>query len=254
VLHGGGGSGETYLDRAGWGAKANEAGFLAVAPDALPAMPRFAPNFLTNPRLWNTGQLKPQSPRSRIDDRAFFQSLLDDVARRWDIDPDRIYLTGHSNGAGMTFRLGAEMSERFAALAPVASHVWIDNPQPKHPRPTLYLIGTEDPLVPLAGGETTLPWGKRTTPPVSQTLQRWARAIGCDPEGKLRSDENGVKIVDYGPGRRGATLTAYFLSGHGHGWPGGSDVLPERLIGPSATSIKATDLIWEFFRDKTRSD
>ena len=90
----------------------------------------------------------------------------------------------------MTFRLGAELSDRFAALAPVASHCWITDPEAGRALPTLFIIGTEDQLVPLAGGESTLPWGRRTTPPVAETLSRWARrrwAVPTTPRRATRS-------------------------------------------------------------------
>ena len=58
----------------------------------------------------------------------------------------------------MAFRLGAERSERFAALAPVAGHCWLPDPRPVRALPTLYLVGTEDPLVPLEGGVVVAPF------------------------------------------------------------------------------------------------
>ncbi len=255
VLHGAGGGGEAYLKNAGWAKKADEAGFLAVAPDGLPAGPDAEPSFLTNPRLWNSGQLRPLSPRAAIDDKVFFTALLDDVAKRWKLDPDRVYLTGHSNGGGMTFRLGFEMSERFAALAPVASGFWIvpRRSTPKRPLPTLFIIGTEDPLVPLAGGERTLPWGKSYVPPMERTLENWSKAQGCPYEAKVRKDENGVKVVDYGPGTDGVMFTVVYIEGHGHGWPGGKALLNSAMMGPISSKVDATDMIWDFFREKTRA-
>jgi polyhydroxybutyrate depolymerase len=152
----------------------------------------------------------------------------------------------------MTFRLGAELSERFAALAPVASHPWIKDPKPARPLPTLYVIGTDDPLVPVKGGVSVTPWGKRTTPPVADSLARWAKALGC-PEGpKTVRDRDGVKVVEYGPGKDGVKLTAYYIAGQGHNWPGGKDLLPPRLVGPSSDKVNATDLIWQFFEKQRR--
>lgn len=253
VLHGAGGSGPMYLDRNGWAAKAEEQGFLVVAPNGLPALPAVQPDFRSNPRLWNTGQLKPRSPRAQIDDLLFFRALLTELERRLHVDQHRIYVTGHSNGAGMTFRLGIEMAERFAALAPVASPCWTADPRPVRPRPTLYIVGTVDPLVPLAGGDTTSPWGKRTMPPVDQTLRRWAAALGCATEPQAVREDLGVKVVEYGPGREGVAFTVCFVKEQGHGWPGGqSEGLPARMIGPRTDKFKATDAIWEFFAAHAR--
>jgi polyhydroxybutyrate depolymerase len=254
VLHGAGGSGQAYLDHAGWAAKAEKEGFLAIAPDGQPARSDEPPSFLLNPRLWNSGQFRPGNPRARIDDIAFFRALLDDVARRWPVDHRRVFVTGHSNGAGMAFRLGAELSDRFAALAPVASHCWVDDPKPSRALPTLYIIGTEDRLVPLEGGESTLPWGRRTTPPVAQTLARWSRALGCPDRPEESRPTPGLRVLTYPPGRDGATLTAEFIEGQGHNWPGGQSLLPERMVGPVVKTLNATDVIWDFFRQHPRPE
>src|SRR5690606_826268 len=72
VLHGSGGSGVDCLDRYGWADLADREGVLIAAPDALPLRPEKAPEFLRNPRVWNSGQHPPDRPRSRIDDVAFF--------------------------------------------------------------------------------------------------------------------------------------------------------------------------------------
>jgi polyhydroxybutyrate depolymerase len=253
ILHGAGGNGIGYLTRAGWAKKADAAGFIAVAPDGLPMRPGQEANFLNNPHLWQSGQLAATSPRGKIDDVTFFKALLDDVGRRVNVDTDRVYATGHSNGGGMTFRLGAELPERFAALAVVASLPWIKDPTPSRPLPTLFIIGTEDPLVPLKGGESTTPWGKRTTLPVAEGLAKWAKALGCPEEPKTVRDKDGVKVVEYGPGKDDVKLTAYYITGQGHGWPGGQELLPARLIGPRSDKVNAADLIWEFFEHHPRS-
>jgi polyhydroxybutyrate depolymerase len=252
ILHGAGGQGKIYLEKAGWADKAEMEGFIAAAPDGLPAKPGQPIHFLRNPRLWNSGQLRDALPRSKIDDRKFFLALIAELHERLSIDPERTYVAGHSNGAGMTFRLGAELSEHFAAIAPVSGLCWLKNPMPARPLPTLFMIGTADPLLPLPGGDSNLPWGRRSTPPVEESLAVWAKALGCPPDPKTILEAEGVKVQDYGPGSGGVAMKVYFLEGHGHGWPGGSQNLPEQLTGPNTAKIKATDVIWEFFRNQAR--
>ena len=249
IFHGAGGGGDLYLDKNGWAAKAEKECFAAVAPDGLPARPNRPAQFLLNPRLWNDGQLLSGSLRSKIDDTAFIRALLDDLGRRLNIDARRIYMTGHSNGAGMIFRLGAELSERFAAMAPAAGHCWIQDPKPAKRMPTLYIVGTKDPLIRPEGGEIQLPWGKKTQPPVVQTLSRWAKALGLTTPASVVRDKDGLKIMRYGDENGSSSLTAWFIEGQGHGWPGGSESgLPALLIGPAVGTVKATDVIWDFFK------
>jgi polyhydroxybutyrate depolymerase len=253
ILHGAGGRGDLYLDRNGWAAKADKETFVAVAPDGLPAMPRLKPDFRTNPPVWNSGRLNESSVRGKIDDVAFIKALLDHLDKRLNVDAKRVYVTGHSNGASMTFKLGADMPERFAALAPVAGAMLLKDPKPSQPLPTLYIIGVKDPLVPLAGGEVKLPWGTHKNAPVSEYLEGWARALGCATEAETLKDKDGVKTTRYAPGKSGAALTVYYIEGQGHGWPGGKEGgLAESLMGPSSDKLNATDAVWEFLRDHVR--
>ena len=81
----------------------------------------------------------------------------------------------------------------------------------------------------------------------------WAQALRCHPEPMTLSKHDGVRIDYYRPHPGGAPLTAYYLEGHGHGWPGGSgEDLPARFLGPSSPHIRATDVIWGFFRRQSR--
>ena len=83
VLHGAGGGGLAYLEKNGWLAEAKLRNFIVVAPDGLPARPGEPANFLTNPRVWNAGNLRAGTPRARLDDVAFVTAMLDDAERRW---------------------------------------------------------------------------------------------------------------------------------------------------------------------------
>ncbi len=247
ILHGAGGNGQIYLTKCGWAAKSDEAGFIAAAPDGLPARPNQPMNFKTNPNLWNDGQLRPLSPRARVDDIAFFKALIAELKRRYNVDASRVYVAGHSNGAGMTFRLCGEMADVFAAIAPVASHCWAANPKPTRPVPTLYIIGNQDTLVPVAGGRSTTPWNTRQLPPVSESLSKWAKAIGNSPTPEPVIEKNGLKIMTYPALSNGTDMFAYYIEGQGHNWPGGKPMLPSRIVGPTNPSFSATNAIWDFF-------
>lgn len=248
VLHGAGGNGTGILEQDRWASKADKEGFIAVAPDGLPALPRLAADFRTNPRLWNSGQLRPKSPRAAIDDVAYVRLLLDELKEKLPYDESQVFSTGHSNGGGMTFRLATELSERFAAIGTVAGMMAMENPNPTKPLPTLYILGTKDPLMPLNSGEVKLPWGTRKNPPVSEPLAAWAKAIGCETEPKTLSEKEGLKKVEYLSKAKGPTLSVIYIEGHGHHWPGGQKTLPESMIGPITNILDATDTLWTFFQ------
>src|SRR5262249_49932977 len=146
----------------------------------------------TNPPLWNSGQLNSRSPRAAINDVVYVRQLLDELRERVPYDRDRVFCTGHSNGGGMTFRLATELPDRFAAIGTAAGMMSVENPQLKKPVPTLYILGTKDPLMPMAGGEVRLPWGTRRNPPISEPLADWAKAMGCETHPRTISEKDGI--------------------------------------------------------------
>ncbi len=247
LLHGAGGSGLGMLDRDGWRAKSDTEGFIAVAPDGLPTKPHDDPKFLQNPNVWNAGQLRPGSQRTKIDDVAFIAALLDALQSKVPYDANRVFCAGHSNGATMTMRLGAELSDRLTAIGTVAGLLSVPA-HPKRPLPTLCIYGTKDPLVPIDGGPVKLPWGTRTNPPVATPLAALATAIGCSTDPQTVSDSDGLKKVVYRSNSGGPTLTVIYIDGQGHNWPRSKSALPESMVGPSTKHLDATAAIWEFFK------
>jgi polyhydroxybutyrate depolymerase len=250
MFHGAGGHGRWTAGETGWNDKADREGFIVVYPDGTPARPDATANFLTNPRLWNDGSGRGAIGRLNVDDVGFVNALLDELIARHPVDPQRIYATGFSNGAGMTFHLGAKLSTRLAAIAPVASHCWLADPRPQRPIPTLYIIGADDPLVPYLGGDARTPWSLKPEkkPPVAETLTKWAKALGCPAESRVLRDENGVKEFRFGPGREESELLVYTVEGLGHHWPGGKGQLKEEIAGKKSEKLNADDVIWDFFK------
>lgn len=219
ALHGMGATAAWADDEAGWSAHFPRLGFALAMPEALPPNPAKAPKFLSNPPRWN------DLMKEDADDVAFLAAVIEDAAERTGVEP-RACLMGFSNGAGMAFRFAAERVDLVSALAVVAGLCWID-PKPSRPIPTLYMIGTNDPLVPLEGGSVKLPWTNRPAmrPSVAETLTKWATAIG-DP----------------------ALLQVQYIEGQGHHWPGGKGQLGERLGGTNTNRVNANEVIGEFFQ------
>ena len=249
MFHGAGGTAKGAIRQTGWTAKADEAGFLVVFPEATPPDPRKPARFRGNPQIWNDGSGRGHAGRRNIDDVGFVSALIDDLASRFAVDPERIYVTGFSNGASMAFRLGAELSSRIAAIAPASGHLWLKEPRLERPVPLIYIIGTEDPLNPLEGGEVSAPRGRARSrkPPVRDSVLAWAKLDGCRLEPAVLYDKDEVKGIAYAPCNGGSEVLFYTIEGMGHTWPGGKSRLPEWMVGKTSDKIKATDLIWEFF-------
>jgi polyhydroxybutyrate depolymerase len=250
MLHGAGGTAKGAMEETGWTGKADEAGFLAVFPEATPPDRSRSARFLTNPQVWNDGSGRGHAGLRGVEDVGFVNAVIDDLCSKFLVDERRIFVTGFSNGASMTFRVGAELSGRIAAIAPVSGHFWLNISRLDNPVSLIYIIGTEDPLNPLEGGETRTPWGiAEKKPRVEESVLKWARLLECPSEPKLLNDRDGVKVVLYGPGREGSELFYYTIADMGHTWPGGKSLLPERLVGRTSNRIRATDVIWDFFQN-----
>ncbi|VTS07614.1 alpha/beta hydrolase family esterase [Tuwongella immobilis] len=247
VLHGAGATAEWMAEETRIAQVAHAAGFAVVFPEGLPPRPDKMPKFLTNPVVWDDGA--PYAPPDGIqrDDVGFLRLVLDQLQSELPVDSSRIFLTGFSNGAAMSFRLAAAMPERFAGVAPVAGHCWIDPPRLAKPVPTFYQIGRDDPMIPLAGGTVQTPWRTVTNrPPIEWTLQRWAAALGCDPVPESEERE-GLERRMYHGDAPGASLEAWIIGELGHHWPGGLGRLSEKYGGRFHARIDASAAIVDFF-------
>jgi polyhydroxybutyrate depolymerase len=252
MLHGGGGTADGARRETGWDEEADQEGFLSVFPQGLPPLPDRPSSFLLNPPKWNDGANRSPAAREE-DDTAYIRAVLDDLAKKANIDPNRIYVTGFSNGASMTFRLGVELNDRLAAIAPVSGHLFLNDIRLGYPLPLLFVIGTEDPLNPLAGGQVKTPWGRtEQKEPALNSVTAWVEAVGAIEQPHVFLDADGVMGVLFGPGREDAVVVYYTIEGAGHTWPGGLSLLPETMVGKRTDKLNATDVIWEFFKSHPR--
>jgi len=246
-FHGAGGRAEQAVRTYGWAEKAEAENFFAVFPQGLPVRPDSPGSFLLNPDIWR--DQREGMPTRGVDDVHFFEELLNHLQAALPIDPHRIYVTGFSNGAGMTFTLGAHFSDRIAAIAPVSAQSWVKIDAVARPVPVYYLTGTADPLIPYNGGSVTLPWGNtRMMPAVQESVDTWARLDGCPAEPQVVSAEGGVRVLRYGPGRAESEVLFTTIGGNGHHWPDTIEPLPHFICGPTLDPFNATDRIWDFFK------
>lgn len=254
MLHGGGGTGRGALRETGWTHKADQEGFLAVFPNALARDPSRRSHFSRNPQLWNDGSDRFYSDQKIVDDVRFINMLLDDLSARLAVDAKRIFVSGFSNGASMSFRLGAELSHRIAAIAPVAGALWLKSFTLQ--RPVCYITGTADPLNLIEGGVPKLASGAsdkvraKPKPPVRDSVVKWAQALGCASTPTRESEANGVRIQTYCDREQ---VTYIAVAGLGHTWAGGKSLLPEQMVGKTSNKISATDVIWNFFQKQATS-
>ena len=105
------------------------------------------------PQSWNAGGCCPFSTFDFVDDVAFFDQLIDALTMEYDIDPERVWVVGHSNGGMMAYRLACELSTRITAIGVAAGAMMIDSCSPTQPVSALHVHGERDTVVPLLGGD-----------------------------------------------------------------------------------------------------
>ena len=211
--------------------KADEAGFIVVAPqgEGDPANHNFA------------------TLSDRPDDIAFTVELLDALETQLCIDTARIFAAGLSNGAQMSGRLACNLSERIAAVAPVSgAHFPPFSPDipdepgcfSTRPVPLIAFHGTADPVIPFEGGPSIFNISFRSIE--EAVIPEWAAHNGCAAEPFAEQVTENVRRVRYQGCDEGATVELYVIADGGHVWPG----------APGATQeISASGLIWAFFQE-----
>ncbi len=248
MLHGAGGTGQQAMEQTGWDRKADREDFIAVFPDGVAEHPKLRPSFLLNPLTWNEGSGRHASGKRNDGDVEFIAYIIEALETRYGADPNRIFVTGFSNGASMTFRTGVELSDKVAAIAPVAGHLFIHDRQLKHPLPMLYIIGRDDPIELPAGGTVKIRGEPVEQPPIEQNLAQWRQLGRCPMKPASDAHRDGVEIVRFDDCRGGAQVVEYFVDDMGHVWPGGVNRLPARIVGKPSDKLNATDVIWNFFK------
>lgn len=219
--------------------KADEAGFLVVYPNGTGS------NEVA--LTWNAGGAMALMSRNKVDDVGFTAKLLDDLAKVANVDPKRVYATGLSNGGMMCYRLAAELSERIAAVAPVAGAQMFLKADPKRAVPIMHFHGTLDTLVPFEPKGRGLLRGRS----IEETMAAWAKINGCSEKPVVsempKKDGDKVKVTKktWEKGKDGAEVVLYVLDGGGHTWPGAP--LKVGFLGETS-SLPANDLMWEFFQ------
>jgi polyhydroxybutyrate depolymerase len=253
VIHGGSGtsSGMEPLTRQGFNRIADRDGILVIYPDGVD-------------RQWNDGRpLSTTSARDNIDDVGYLRALLEDTARDHAIDRTRVYATGISNGGFMSMRLACEAADTFVGVVAVAatlSDALGPHCAPSRPVSVGIIDGTDDPLVPWAGGEIkVLGMSRGLVWSAQKTFDRWMELNGCtkasdgpridaDPK-----DETALVVHTASACRDNVGVRLYEIQGGGHTWPKGVPYLGTWAVGRVSQELDATEEIWKFFRSSIRT-
>jgi polyhydroxybutyrate depolymerase len=135
-------------------------------------------------------------------------SVVERVASRWCVDPARVYLTGHSDGATLCWFIAQRGLATITAIAPSAAGVRIDSESPpdcpKHLVPAMVVHGKRDAVFPIAKG-----YG-------SNVAAWWAKCSGCASDAPA-PDANGC--VSFGSCPAAAEVRYCEWGGAHPNWP-----------------------------------
>jgi polyhydroxybutyrate depolymerase len=222
--------------------KSNASGFILVYPEG---------RMVSGIRTWNGGGCCSYAVSLNVDDVGFINALIDSLNLKYNIDPNRIYATGISNGAIMAYRLACELSSRIAAVA-IVSGTLEDTDYtctPSRPVPIIQFHSTQDTNIPINGGYGSGSSGY-SFHSVNYGLQKFANLNSCNStpdSNKVIVGSNYYYKKHWHSCSCNAEEILYVTSDGGHSWPGGQTGSSPGADPPS-TIINANDSIWNFFQ------
>ncbi|MEO8589485.1 MAG: PHB depolymerase family esterase [Flavobacteriales bacterium] len=239
AMHGGFGSGLQLEQQSLLTVKGEEAGFIVVYPDGV-ASP-------LGIRSWNAGWCCGYSSTNSIDDVGFIDSLLDTLENELAIDTLRIYATGMSNGGFLSYRLACELSDRIAAIAPVAASMSMTDCAPARSMPVIAFHSYLDESVPYLGGIGT-GISAHYNPPLDSVQNAFASHAACAVLNDTLQDDVEMTVISWHECDCAQEVLTYMTHDGGHSWPGG---VQSPIGDPTSTVIDADDLMWAFFQQYT---
>lgn len=211
---------------------ADTAGFLTVIPNGTLD--------IFGIRHWNIFG----APGVGVDDVAFLSALIDSLDAEYNIDLNRVYSTGMSNGGFMSHALACELSNRIAAIASVTGSIDKDRMpfcDPQHNTPVMQIHGTADETVPYDGNFEFLP--------VDSVISYWVNQNHCDAT-PIFNEVPDIVTTDlctaehyvYGSCYKETQVELFKIIDGGHTWPGTAIT----FLGVTNLDINACREIWRF--------
>jgi polyhydroxybutyrate depolymerase len=235
ALHGYTQTGQEMMNFSGFNSIADTGDFVVVYPDGIA-------------NSWNVGF----SGGSTADDVGFLSALIDTLHQHYNIDLNRVYSTGFSNGGFMSYRLACELGNRIAAIAPVSGTMTDaagSSCTPQREMPVLHIHGTNDFVVSYNGG-----FGNQS---VDQVLGFWNNYNDCPTSPVIENlpdlvaEGSTVQRYTWAPCTDSAEVVLLKVINGGHTWPGSVGVTG---IGITNRDIIASSEIWNFVKKFSLED
>ena len=220
-FHGNNGRPEQFESYSGFSPLADREGFIVAYPLGSGEHPTW--------EAWQGGK-----------DVQFTRDLIDKISAICNIDPARIYATGHSLGGGMVNRLACDLADLIAAIGPVSvAYQDAELCAPSRPVAVAAVHGSGDSIifyngVPPNGNSPGAYFTIGT--PIPQWASAWAQRNGCNAKASIFFRKDPVSGQQWSNCRSGADVILYTIRDGEHGWP-----------MPNA-DFDAAQTLWDFFK------
>jgi len=209
--------------------KADEEGFIVAYPNGMPY-----PWNENNPQAWNCGG-QWEEWTAQTDDVGFINKMIEKISAYYSIDPNRIFITGHSNGSRMTYRLGIELSHKIAAIAPVSGQMVYESEEiPNYPVSVLHLHALDDSTVKYDGQHNP---NETMYESVDSILTLCSSYYSCNTIPDTILVEDNYLVKSWNCNQTNTDIVLYVMQRGAHQW-----------FTVENSGIDATDIIWEFFK------
>jgi polyhydroxybutyrate depolymerase len=199
----------------------------------------------------------------QVDDVAFVRAVVAALVQSGRADPHRVYIMGMSNGAMMALRLAVELKPAPAAVAAASGTMAANSscPAASAPMSVLLIDGTDDPIVPFAGGAVGIK-DHRTgvVTGVAASRDYWLHADGLfgtpailsDFPHRLTADPTRARKETWGPAA-GPQVEVVTIQNGGHvepslryhyGW------FYSSIVGRQNQDLESAEEAWSFFSNK----
>ena len=168
--------------------------------------------------------------KSNADDFGFVEAIINEILSQYNVDIERIYSIGYSNGGMMAYGLANYKSDLIAAVASVSGAMLDCIGTTIHPMPIVHLHGTYDDVIPYNGSND---WRS-----VQSTLYHWVNLNNTKRTPSISSENiDGMTIEHYSyeQGDRSVSVDHYKYIGGGHVW-----------FSATFQSQNTSELIWNF--------
>lgn len=178
-FHGFGGSASEYMSYADMRVIAESDTFILIYPQGTCS---------DGSSHWNPCPIGGDN-KSTADDIGFVESMINEISSQYNVDMDRIYATGYSNGGMMAYGLANYKSDLIAAVASVSGSMLDCTAPTSHPMPVIHLHGTSDGVIPYNGSDDYSS--------AQNTLDYWINANNTTTTPTISSDNSTGMTIEH---------------------------------------------------------